>query len=444
MSGQALDLRRSAQIVRRHKGLVGTMLALGFLAGGAYAALNPQMLTSTALVVLPQSAASAAATANGAPDPYTATEEVIADSNPVLLGALPNVRPAMSLNELRSKVQVGSLTADVISVSAKDKVAADAEATANAVAHSYIRYVGSAGSPVGQVPAQLLQSATSATGSPLKQLAIDALVGAVSGALIGAIIALAIGRDDRRLRERDEIANSIGVPVLASIAAGHPSDAAGWAELFEDYKPMPVDAWRLRKALDQLGLVDMNLAAPGAGGGSSLAVLSLSSDRNALALGPQLAVFAASLGIPTALVVGPQQDANATATLHAACAAASTPSRRSRNLRVAVSNHGHPDQLPGAVLTVIVAVVDRQTPRVADTMHATTTVLGVSAGAVTAEQLARVAASAVGDGRDIVGILVADPDSADQTTGRVPRFVPPGQRRMPTRVTSTVTTEIRQ
>ena len=43
--------------------------------------------------------------------------------------------------------------------------------------------------------------------------------------------------------------------------------------------------------------------------GFSLAVLSLSSDPGPLALGPQLAVFAASLGIPTTLVIGPQQDA---------------------------------------------------------------------------------------------------------------------------------------
>ena len=80
-----------------------------------------------------------------------------------------------------------------------------------------------------------------------------------------------------------------------------------------------------------LGLTDVSHADVSAGGGSSLAVLSLSSDPKALALGPQLAVFAASLGIPTALVIGPQQDANATATLRAACAAPPTvPSGRSR------------------------------------------------------------------------------------------------------------------
>jgi hypothetical protein len=62
-------------------------------------------------------------------------------------------------------------------------------------------------------------------------------------------------------------------------------------------------------------------------------------------------------------------------------------------------------------------------------------VLGVSAGAVTAEELARVAISAAADGRDIAGILVADPDPADNTTGRIPELARSGQRRMPNRVT---------
>src|SRR5208283_471513 len=116
---------------------------------------------STALVVLPQSGQAeqngAAAAANGVPDPYTATQEVIAKSSPVLLGALPDVRPAMSLSELRDAVQIGSLTPYVISVGVKGKAAADATANANVVAKSYIRYIGSASSPGGKVPAQLLQ-----------------------------------------------------------------------------------------------------------------------------------------------------------------------------------------------------------------------------------------------------------------------------------------------
>ena len=68
-------------------------------------------------------------------------------------------------------------------------------------------------------------------------------------------------------------------------------------------------------------------------------------------------------------------------------------------------------------------------------LTAAMTVLGVSAGTVTAEELARVAVSAATDGRDIAGILVADPDPADHTTGRLPELARPAQRRMPARVT---------
>jgi hypothetical protein len=49
-------------------------------------------------------------------------------------------------------------------------------------------------------------------------------------------------------------------------------------------------------------------------------------------------------------------------------------------------------------------------------------VLAVTSGAASAEQLARVAVSVTADGRDIAGILVADPDSSDRTTGRLPQL----------------------
>ena len=199
---------------------------------------------------LAAAASGAQATGIGEPDPFTDTQEVIAESTPVLSGALSNVRPAMSVSELRQEVQIGSLTPYILSVSAKAKIAADAEATANALAQSYIRYVGSASTPGGQVSAQLLQSATSAKGpSPLKAIAIYALLGAIAGALVGIVIALAISRSDRRLRERDEIANSIGAPVLASFPVDHPSDAGGWTNLLEDYKPGALHELQLRRAL---------------------------------------------------------------------------------------------------------------------------------------------------------------------------------------------------
>lgn len=458
MSEKAVNLRGSVQIVRRHKKLVSAVAVLGLLAGGAYSMLRPPLLSSTALIVLPQSskAAQAASSANGSPDPYTATQAVIVRSTPVLSAALPNVRPAMSLDELRADIQVNSLTSYIISVSAGSKLAADAEATANAVAKSYIAYVNSPNSPIPQVSARILEPATSASGSSRwLMLALIALVGALAGAVIGVVAAFAISRRDRRLWKRDEIASSIGVPVLASFPVRHPTDAAGWMELLEDYEPAARDAWRMRQALRQLGIADMSVndvtLNNGSDGGSvSLAFLSLSSDPGAIALGPQLAVLAAFLGIPTALIIGPQENPVAAATLRTACAMPPPqPSQRPGNLQVIADTkdsedtEDNDDGQPPAALTVYVAVADGQTPLMTHTMRASAMILGVSAGAATAEQIAQVAVNAAAHGRGIAGIFVADPEPADHTTGLVPQLARPARHTLPTRLNGR-TTEIRR
>jgi capsular polysaccharide biosynthesis protein len=453
VSEQELNLRRSLRVVRRHRALIGGATALGLLLGSGYSLHDPPMLTSTALVVLPAAVQSAgAATGPGAgattgngPDPYMATQIVIAGSDPVLSGALSQVSPAMSLQELRTKVDIASPATGILSISAKGRTARQAEATANAVAESYTGYVSSRASLAGLVSAHVLDSAVSASGTAaIEQLVEDALAGGVFAALIGIIVALLVGRRDRRLTECDEIAGSIGIPVLASFPVDHPRDPAGWTKLLEEYKPRDLDAWRLRNALRQLGLVGFNVNNYSDTGSSSLAVLSLSSDPGAMAVGPQLAVFAASLGISTTLVVGSQQDIGATATLRTACdVPPPASSKRSNFLRVTVSDGGPATGQPRAALTVVVAVVDAQAPRVAETMRATTTVLSVSAGVTTAETLARAASSAAADGREIDGILVADPDPTDHTTGRHLELPGPIQPKSHRRLRG-LTTEIRR
>ena len=425
MSEQALDLRSSLRILWRHKVIVAIATGLGLAAGVAFTVLRPPMPASEALVGLPPSAAW-----------QIRSEVLIAGSDPVLGGAIRLIDPPVSLQVLRSRIQVKSLTPTIILIGARGATAGQAEKAANAVASSYIAFVSSGKPAGGAVQAGMLEPATDATQTSLLiRLIITGAIGFLLGVLLGAIVALAVGRRDRRLGRRDEMADSIGVPVLASISVGDPSGVAGWMKLLRKSQPGTADAWSLRRALRQLGLPGVNHTDFGTGSGSSLAVLSLSSDPKALALGPQLAVFAASLGIPTTLVVGPQQDVNVTATLRAACAAQPELSGRTGNLQVTVSNHHNADELPGGRLVVAVAVVDSETPRVGDTMRAAATALGVSAGAATAEQLARVSASATADGRDIVGVLVADPDPADHTTGRLPELARLTQRRMPTRIT---------
>lgn len=431
MSQQALDLRRSIQIVRRHHKIFWAVLAIGLLTGALYAVMRPPMLTSTALVVLPQAPVSSDQTA--APDTgdgtsaYMDTQAVVASSTPVLSAALPRVSPAMSLQTLHDRIRVTALTDSILSVSATGATAAEAETTANAVARSYTGYISSARSPMGYVTAKVLQSATTASGLKLpEQVIIDGLLGALAGAIAGYVGALAIGRSNRRLAERDAIANSIGAPVLASIPVGRPSGAEAWAKLLNEYVPGPVPAWALRNMLGQFGVADSGHVP------ITLTVLSLASDPKALALGPQLAVYAASLGIPTALAISPQQDAGQVAALRTACAGAAVTAGPERPLRLMVSNDGGFGQ-PAVAFTVVVTVIDAQAPRIPDVPRTTATVLGVSAGAATAEQLARAATAAAGDGREISGLLVADPEPADQTTGRIPRLAPPARLQMPAR-----------
>ncbi|MBO0883944.1 MAG: hypothetical protein J2P17_27150, partial [Mycobacterium sp.] len=188
MNSQPMNLRWAFQVVRRNKTLIGVAVAIGLLSGAAYGSVNPPMLTAQALVVLPSSA------------PPMPTEVVIASSVPVLSGALPDASPAMSVSALRSKVQVASQTNNILQITAEGATAAQAEGNANAVANSYISYVGSSESPIGRVVAHMLAPANTATGtSPLVHRIAFGGVGAFIGFVIGFIVAAARSRRNRRL-----------------------------------------------------------------------------------------------------------------------------------------------------------------------------------------------------------------------------------------------------
>jgi hypothetical protein len=420
MSQQPMNLRRAIRIVRRYRLVVSGVVILGFAVGAGYSLAFPAKLSSTALVILTP------------PKPNIATDTIIATSQPVLSGALPNIGPGTSLEVLGTEVRASSVTPSVLSITAESSKGGQAENIANAVANSYISYIGSSSSPVGPVESRVLIEATSATGSGLTEdLTIYGGIGAAGGLIAGFVLALRIARGDRRLRLRDEIANSIGVPVIAAIPVEVHTDAAGWLTLFDKYRPGPVHAWRLRTILDRLGLT----AKSGTNGYGtlSLAILSLSSDRKAFGLGPQLAAFAASLGIPTAFVVTATQEAEATAALRAACA---TPATRLQdgNLLLAVdTGDGVDSRVARARLVVVVTAVDEESKELPGVARTTVALLGISSGAVTSDQLAQAAAVAADAGSVVAGILVADPDPDDKTTGLVPRPTSPARRSLPTK-----------
>ncbi len=422
MSPQVLDTRRFLHTLRRHKKIVVSAMLLGLLGGCAFTLLRPPLYSSKALVELPG-------------EQYIETQVVVAISDSVLTAAMPHIDPPVPLATLRHEVSASSLTTEIVQITGQGTTAAQAEDITNAVANSYVSFLSSPTAPGGKIVGHLLDPASTAARTPLgSRLLLYGGIGALVCGLIGSLIALSIDSSDRKLWERDAIADAIGVPVLASVPVAHPSSAASWRKLLEGYDPGVVHGWTLRKALHHLDLIDVR-----GGRGASLTVLSLSSDPGAVALGPQLAVFAASLGIATVLVIGPRQDMNATATLCAACTVTPVVSSGPGQLRITVGDDEETDAPRGAALTIVVAVVDDQAPQVTHVIRTTGTVLGVSAGVATAEQLARVAVSAASDGRDITGIIVADPDSGDQTTGRLPQTSRPTQRRLPTRRTGTVT-----
>jgi hypothetical protein len=115
-----------------------------------------------------------------------------------------------------------------------------------------------------------------------------------------------------------------------------------------------------------------------------------------MAIGPQLAGFTSSLGITTRLV--PTSGQELAPALWAGAADAETQ---------------------GAVdLTVYVVVLDRREPDLAATPTSDATVLVVTSGSATEQELARAAVAVDDAGRSIDGIVVTDPDQADKTSGR--------------------------
>jgi capsular polysaccharide biosynthesis protein len=265
---------------------------------------------------------------------------------------------------------------------------------------------------------------------------ICALTGAVAAVALTSVLLASFGRRDRRLRLRDEIADAVGSPVVASLPSRKPRTAAGWIALLENYSPGTVDAWALRQALRHLVLFEaaarprpVDLAGGKLMHPRSITMLTLSDDLKALAMGPQIASYAASIGIRTRLV--PAQGHETTAPLWAACAGLLPDDEVRRGLVV-----GSPrDDERDIDLTLVLAVLDRSQPQLSDLPRTSKTVLAVSCGSSTADDLARAAVTADDAGSRIVGVVVADPDTIDRTTGRLLQPERSQQVPLPTRLT---------
>jgi capsular polysaccharide biosynthesis protein len=535
VSTQELDVKMAWRAIRRGRRTVAAVAAAGMVAGLGFALIRPPLHTATSLVVLPPPPVNASQNSQGTQN--IDTQVFIATSEPVLKSAGQNLNPPLDTDVVRARVAVSAPTADVIKFRARGTSAQQAMTLANAIAEVYLVFVttdqklpGDLGKKTG---ARMLEQATTSTGgNMLVHLAIYGFLGALLGGLAGSVIVLAIARGDRRLRLRDEIADAVGIPVLASVSSYRAKDISDWANLLEHYRPSAVDAWSLRKTLHRLGL-DVKDGPP-----MSLGVISFAQDDKARPLGPQLAAFATSIGIPTALVidtapdptpleitdrlheatgdVGVEKDEGAAAetTGQTAGDTATEPEQATENVsekdsgevsklaargnsrrrsraprnskaaqrtvakaepRAEVKAEIKPDTKPDTkpepepakaepakaepaipsqhrllgdgtrfgdvppevALDIQLIVVDRNDPHLAGTLHTTTTIVALSAGAVTAEELARLAVAAAADDREIDGLVVTDPDPTDRTIGRVSQSMRRSSSRLPTLLTGT-------
>jgi hypothetical protein len=169
MNQQSADLPRFVQIIGRYRSLIGSLAVLGLLVGVVFAALNPPLFTSRA-VVMYQPACPAGSICGG-----------------------PEFAPAgIVVKSLPASAQVTPGAGNVVTVTATGGTAAQAEAAADAAARS-LADAPSARYPGEQVSGLLVESATTAAGAQ-QQLFSDALRGMALGALLGILAALAGSR----------------------------------------------------------------------------------------------------------------------------------------------------------------------------------------------------------------------------------------------------------
>jgi hypothetical protein len=230
--------------------------------------------------------------------------------------------------------------------------------------------------------------------------------------LLVALYLLVTNQRDPKLRSRDEIADALGIPVVTSMRVRSPRSTHAWRELLRAYSPDSPDAWALRQLLN--GLVPEAGRERPTAEGFVLIVLTLSGDAAGLAIGPQIASFAASSGIATQLFAA-QHHESAT-TLWAACS--QHPEREGLPANLAVTTV--PDSRRRVDLTVRLIVLDRDDPEPDPVLVAGgTAVLAVSSGSATRRNLADAVVAADHVGLTVQGIVIANPEPLDRTTGRL-------------------------
>jgi len=280
--------------------------------------------------------------------------------------------------------------------------------------------------------ATVLQKANSVTKPSPARFPELAGIGLLIGLLVGLVVAFVKGRKDTRLRRRDDIAKATGVPVIASVSTIRPNRSDDLLGVLEHFEPSVSDKASLRRLMDEMSVprhfvhneprVSQNGSSAHSEGVDVWAFV-LEGDDKAVAAATGFPAFAASLGVPVALVVGGTNPS--THQLAIACAARDPldPGASRPNLLTYASVPGSPPQ--GVSLTVTLEVVNPLTLDVADIEapipsvdRVSTSILVVSSGFARSDELEVVSLAAEHHGRPLAGIIVADPEPSDKTAGQ--------------------------
>ncbi len=250
--------------------------------------------------------------------------------------------------------------------------------------------------------------------------------------LLALLYLVATNQRDPKLRSRDEVADAVGIPVLASLRSRAPRSATGWTDLLRGYAPDSADGWGLRQLIHTV--VPDSASGTPSGEPFVLVVLSLSGDSGGLAFGPQIAAFAASHEIETQLWAVQQHEA--AAPLWAAC----TRTGGDEAIRPFLTVTTVPDPDLWASLSVRMVVLDRESPRPeedAALADAGAVLLAVGSATATRRNLADAVVAADRTGLAVSGLIVTNPDPLDRTSGRLsPRESTTVPAKLPTTIVS--------
>lgn len=238
-------------------------------------------------------------------------------------------------------------------------------------------------------------------------------VGGLLGLTVGVIVALAREQRDRRLRSRDDIAAAAEAPVLCSLTVPKRNTVETCRGLLEKWEPTTVERLALAESFSHLRIAEPHAPV-------HLVVIGLPDDPAGLLLPLKLAAFAATTGTATALIVGTQDPA--VAALRLACSRPTGEAPTRKNLRVYPGpTDVEMDDLDGTALLVTVLLRQDALLDIPTWGWPTLVTAAISSGVATEETLASVALACLDAGYPLMGVLVANPDPGDRTTGRMIR-----------------------